>query len=206
MVREEFAAALWRASHTTGASQFAIGGSVFKMYIDEIIKQLNKEPTLTTSAWFGGHHQELGDFIFGDADATPSDLEVRDGFPLLADKKDTSHTVYMPSRIKGRELLPVDSTEGTIIPNQVQIMVETDGVLKDRTGGTKYVIYMRSNPTRDWRKLGVVSSGKPVPEVGQVYAAKLYTTKLSKEAQPLMRLKGSERYRTSGGVFEWVEN
>lgn len=202
----DYAAALWRASHTTGASQFAIGGSVFKMYIDEIIKQLNKEPTLTTSAWFGGHHQELGDFIFGDADATPSDLEVRDGFPLLADKKDTSHTVYMPSRIKGRELLPVDSTEGTIIPNQVQIMVETDGVLKDRTGGTKYVIYMRSNPTRDWRKLGVVSSGKPVPEVGKIYTAKLYTTKLSKEAQPLLEMKGSERYRTSGGIFEWVEN
>lgn len=200
----DYAAALWRVSHTTGASKFAIGGSVFKMYIDEIIKQLGNVPTLTTSGWFGGQHNDLGDIIFASGDSVASDLPVPPNSPVLAKKRDKS--VYMPSRISGGRLLDNDESGGTVIPNTFQIMVSVDGVLNDRVQGTRYVLFARSSDKKAWSQLGVISSGKPVPEVGKVFPAKLYTTKLTKGTEPLRKLKGSERFRTSGGVFTWIEN
>ena len=112
----------------------------------------------------------------------------------------------MPSRISNGRLLDNDESGGTVIPNTFQIMVSVDGVLNDRVQGTRYVIHARSSESKPWSRLGVISSGKPVPEVGKVFSAKLYTTKLTKSTEPLRKLQGSERFRTSGGIFTWIDN
>ena len=204
---EDYAAALWSKCHTSTADKRSIGSTVFKMYPEQIIEVLKKkEKVLNTTIWFNGNLFPTGDYMFGDADAVSQGRSSGNRPRRVLKKDEKDPNVYMPSRVnKNGELLDVNSDEGFILPNSVELLVKENGVNKDREKSTRYDIYIRSSSKKDWKMLGIVGTGRPVPELGVVHKAKLYSYRLTERPEPLMEEKNKGRlgYRGKGGTIIW---
>ncbi len=203
-----WAASFWHSAHSPGALETSLGGSVFKLYSDEIVKRLSKATEMNVTTWFNGQRHEMGDYIFGSSNSV-GDYDNHDRnskFPVRAIKREDSRTVFMPSRVgTDRRILPTTSTEGTKVPNVMQAIVERHGVNNDRASSPRFVIFVRSREGRPWRSLGIVSSGKSTPPLDTLLEVALHTYKLTDEVEPMMMKinSGLSGMRTKGGIMEW---
>ena len=112
----------------------------------------------------------------------------------------------MPSRVNNKgELLDINSKEGFIIPNSVELLVKENGVNNDREKSTRYEISIRSSSKKEWKILGVVGAGRPVPELGKIHKAKLYSYKITEKQVPMLddNNEGLLGYRCKGGTIIW---
>ncbi|MDE5124019.1 MAG: hypothetical protein O4965_29890, partial [Trichodesmium sp. St19_bin1] len=205
--KEDYAAALWSKCHTSTADERSIGSTIFKMYPDVIIDVLKKkEKTLNTTIWFSGDKFETGDLIFGDSD-NKSQGNSTGNRPRRAIRKDEKDpNVFMPSRVnKKSELLDVNSDEGFIVPNTVEMYVEKNGENNDRERSPRYEIYIRSSSKKPWKTLGYIGTNRPIPELGKVHQAKLYSYRLTEKPSPmkLEQNEGKVGFRTKGGTIIW---
>ncbi|MDE5108349.1 MAG: hypothetical protein O4808_15270, partial [Trichodesmium sp. St17_bin3_1_1] len=205
--KEDYAAALWSKCHTSTADERSIGSTVFKMYPDVIIEVLKKkEKVLNTTIWFNGDKFKAGDLIFGDADSKSQGDSTGNRPRRVIKKDDKDPNVFMPSRINNKgQLLNVNSNEGFIVPNKVELLVKENGVNQDREKSTRYEIHIRSSSKKEWQTLGYIGTGRPVPELDKIHKAKLYSYRLTDKLQAMMQPQneGLLGYRTKGGTIIW---
>ena len=205
--KEDYAAALWSKCHTSTADKRSIGSTVFKMYPDVIMDVLKKkEKNLNTTIWFSGDKFKTGDYIFADRE-TQSQGDSTGNRPRRAVKKDDKDpNVFMPSRINNKaQLLDVNSNEGIAVPNSVELLVRENGVNQDREKSIRYEIHIRSSSKKEWKVLGYIGTGRPVPELDKIHKAKLYSYRLTDKLQAMMQPQneGLLGYRTKGGTIIW---
>jgi hypothetical protein len=168
--KEDYAAALWSKCHTSTADKRSIGSTVFKMYPDVIMDVLKKkEKVLNTTIWFSGDKFRTGDFMFADADSKSQGDSTGNRPRRVIKKDDKDPNVFMPSRINNKgQLLNVNSNDGFIVPNKVELYVIQNGVNKDREQSPKYEIHIRSSSKKEWQILGFVGTGRPIPELEKI--------------------------------------
>lgn len=208
-----YAAAMWSVCHSRSAMKESTGSTVFFLHIPEIIEQLGKlEKRMNKARYFGsnkpfpGSNISLGDFIFASPDCTPKSKSTSPVRPRQCVKREGDPSIFMPSRMDGNKLADVNSNSGVIIPNSVQIQVKEEGVNNDRARSKKYTIYMRTSPTKPWTPLGFIGAGEPVPELGKVHDAKIYSQNLTQSPEKLLsnHLTNEEaRLRCKGGIITW---
>jgi hypothetical protein len=202
-----WACAFWHSANSPGAQEKSLGGSVFKLYSDEIVKRLGAATDLNVTTWFNGDKYKMGDYIFGSGNSQ-GDYERHDSnskFPVRAIPRENSRTIFMPSRVDNNgRLLPTTSQDGTKIPNVVQCIIYREGVNRGREASPKFVIYVRSREDRPWQPLGVVSSSREVPPLNTLLEVSLHTFKLT-NPEPLQKKEniGIVAMRTKGGIMEW---
>ena len=206
---KNYAAAMWRAAHSKSAKRESKGSTPFFLYTEEIIKQLNKvEKKMNKARYFASNKFPLGDIIFASPDCEAkrnSDNEFR---PRQCVKRDGDPSIFMPSRIEGRELADVNSDSGVVVPNSVEIMVKDEGSNNDRAKSKKYAIYLRSNQNKPWSVLGIIGTGEPVPELDKTFRAKVYTYALTTNPEKLKTKAFTNerpRFRSKGGIIVWED-
>ena len=112
----------------------------------------------------------------------------------------------MPSRINNKgQLLNVNSNDGFIVPNKVELYVIQNGVNKDREQSPKYEIHIRSSSKKEWQILGFVGTGRPIPELEKIHKAKLYSYRLTEKQEPMKQEfnQGMIGFRTKSGTIIW---
>lgn len=157
----DWVCAFWDACHAPWAKDESTGGLVFRMYPDEIIKNLGN-PAITQAKLYDCMNKELKAVIWGNPNAKPKIDEKGEAHPYLAEPN--PENPYNKFRMK-----PMSTT------NLVELMFVDTGE-EDEGGKPVINALVRSNEGKPWKEVGIVFlKTQKEPPLNKVLVARLYT-------------------------------